>query len=105
MQDAHALGKALLADPHEIPRRPLKPGGGHPTFFMPDGRKPLPVTGIAPHRPVLNEVADGEAVEQLLVHGHVSNRGDARGMGGERDARQAGAKNPACLATRRIGSS
>jgi hypothetical protein len=93
-RNAHALGEPLLADPHEIPRRPLKPGGGHPAFLVPDGGKTLPIAGIAPHRPVLDEVADGEAIEELLVHEHVSDgtaaaTAAARGMSGEFDGRQA----------------
>ncbi len=69
MQDTHPLANPSWLTRDEIPRRPLKPGGGHPALFVPDGGKALPVTGIAPHRPVLEEVADGETIEELLVHG------------------------------------
>ena len=58
-------------------RRTLEPGRRHPAVFMPDGRKAVPVAGIAPEHPVLDDLADGALV--VAVH-----RSYSRWLGGWR---------------------
>jgi hypothetical protein len=68
MQDAHALVVALLADPDEVVGRALEPGRHHAPVVMPDGAEFLPLARVAPHRPVLDQLADGETVGRFAWH-------------------------------------
>ena len=51
-------------------RDALEPGRHHPPVLVPDGAESVPHARVAPQRPVLDQVADGEAV--LAVVSHVS---------------------------------
>ena len=68
MQDPHAALEPLPADLDELLRRPLEPGRHHATVVVPDGAKPLPVAGIAPDDPALDEVADRPPVVVDATH-------------------------------------
>ena len=62
VEDVHAALEALAADPDEVGRGTLEPGGHHETFVVPDGGEPLPIARVAPHDPVLDELANRGAV-------------------------------------------
>ena len=47
-----------LAHRDELVRRSLRPGRHHAAVVEPDGAEPLPVTGVAPDDPVLDELPD-----------------------------------------------
>src|SRR5215470_19607625 len=68
MQDPHPPREAFLAHPDEILGRPLEPGGHHPAVGVPDGPEPRPVTGVAPDRPVLDQVTYGQPVRYRVAH-------------------------------------
>src|SRR6478752_2312721 len=75
MQDADTLGPGLLADFDELVAGALRPGRHHAAVRMPDGAEALPVAGIAPDRPVLQQFTDQAIVFNLGVtsgHRHVS---------------------------------
>ena len=46
------------ADTDELVGRSLKPRRHHPPVVVPDGAEALPVAGVAPERPVLDQVPD-----------------------------------------------
>ena len=48
-------------------RRALEPGRHHEAVVVPDGGEALPVAGVAPQRPVLDQLAD-----QLAVVAHTT---------------------------------
>src|SRR5207344_1966142 len=58
VEDAHAVLEALAADADEVVARPLEPGRHHPAVVVPDRAEPLPVAGVAPDDPVLDEAPD-----------------------------------------------
>ena len=58
VQDARPALEALPADLDERLGRALEPGGGHPPVVVPDGPEALPVAGVAPQRPVLDDGPD-----------------------------------------------
>src|SRR5215472_8240464 len=62
MQDADAAFVTLLAHLDEFVRSALEPGRHHTSVVMPHGAEAVPHKGIAPHCPVLNQVADGTLV-------------------------------------------
>jgi hypothetical protein len=66
VQDPDAALEALPADADELGRRPLEPGRHHAAVLVPDGAEALPVAGVAPDGPVLDQLADA-----LPVVGHV----------------------------------
>jgi hypothetical protein len=68
VQDARPALEALPAHADELGGRPLEPRGHHPAVVMPDRREALPVAGVAPDRPVLDELADREAVSCHVCH-------------------------------------
>ena len=68
MQDADALGPALLAHVDEFIRSALGPGRHHAPVVEPDRAETVPMSGIAPDHPVFDQLADGQLVEQQLVH-------------------------------------
>src|SRR6478735_12015761 len=71
MQDADALCPGLLADLDEFVAGALRPGRHHAAVGMPDGTETLPVSGVAPDRPVLQQGSDQAVVFDLgLASGH-----------------------------------
>src|SRR5262249_55567348 len=60
---AGAAGKALLADPDELLESALKPGRHHDALGMPNRAEVVPPPGVAPHRPVVDEFGNDDAVE------------------------------------------
>jgi hypothetical protein len=58
VEDRHARLEAAAAGLDELARRALEPRGGHVATRVPDGREPVPVAGVPPHRPVLDHLAD-----------------------------------------------
>src|SRR6185295_2427135 len=62
VEDADPALPALAADADELVRLSLEPRRHHPAVVVPDGSKALPVAGVAPHDPVLDQVADRHAV-------------------------------------------
>ena len=67
VQDLHALLPPRLAPGDELVGRPLGPRRHHPPVVPPDRAEPLPVAGVAPDDPVLDQLADLQAVG--LAHG------------------------------------
>jgi hypothetical protein len=65
VQDVHATLESLAAYANEISRGSLEPGRHHEPVVVPDGGEALPVAGVAPDHPVLDQIAD-----QLPVVGH-----------------------------------
>src|SRR4029077_8986130 len=75
MQDAHALLVALLAHPDELVARALEPGRHHAPVLVPHLAEAVPLPRIAQHGPVLDQLADSEAIEQRGgVHVYSSRR-------------------------------
>jgi hypothetical protein len=70
MRGARAAGKALLAHLDEVLEAALEPGRHHDALGMPAGAEIVPAPGVAPHRPVVDDVADGETVEEGGRIGH-----------------------------------
>src|SRR5688572_33269885 len=68
MDDADAAFEAGFARLLKFLRRALEPGGGHPGIVVPDRGEALPVAGVAPEHPVIDDLDDREAVERGLVH-------------------------------------
>ena len=62
VQDADAAVPALLADTDEFLVGALPPGRHHAAVLVPDGAEAIPVSGVAPDRPVLDQFADLAAV-------------------------------------------
>src|ERR1700674_1757473 len=62
MQDADAAVIAFLAHLDEFVRGSVEPGRHHPPIAVPHGAEAIPHQCIAPHRPVLDQVADGALV-------------------------------------------
>ena len=61
--------EALAADLDERLGRALEPGRGHPAVVVPDGREALPVAGVAPQRPVLDDGPDrGRRTRRVGAH-------------------------------------
>ena len=60
--DAHAALVALQVGRDELLVGALEPGRPHPAFRVPDGAEAVPLQAVAPHRPVLDQLADGELV-------------------------------------------
>lgn len=58
MEDTDAFLPTFFADSNEIRCEALEPGRTHPTVLMPNRLEPIPIPGIAPHGPVLDEVAN-----------------------------------------------
>ena len=68
VQDAHTLVEAGAAHLDELLRRALEPGRHHAPVGVPDGAEPLPVAGIAPHHPVLDDLADRQPLQHFGMH-------------------------------------
>src|SRR5262245_15933186 len=66
--DNGALGIAFLRDLDEVLVAALKPGRPHLSFGMPDRREVVPLQAVAPHGPVLDQLADCELVLHVLFH-------------------------------------
>ena len=62
------LFEALAADADEFVGGALDPGRHHHPVVVPDGAEALPVAGVAPDRPVLDQLADQQPVLKLSVH-------------------------------------
>src|SRR5688500_16420999 len=62
MQDHYAAVERRAAHVDEFVGGALEPGGGHPPAFVPAGAKALPVAGVAPHRPVVDDLDDRQPV-------------------------------------------
>ena len=77
VEDPHAALEPLAADPDEVGRWPLEPGRHHPPVVVPDGREALPIAGVAPDRPILDQLAD-----QLTVIGQRCSSVGIRLVGG-----------------------
>src|SRR5687767_3291827 len=58
VQDAHALIESRLAHLDEFRRRALEPGGRHPAVVVPHRTEALPIAGVAPQRPVVDDFDD-----------------------------------------------
>ncbi len=67
MQDVYALVPAFSADADELRCGPLKPGRRHPSIVVPNGSKAVPIAGIPPHHPILDQIANGGAVYKTLI--------------------------------------
>ena len=63
MRRARAAGKPLLADLDELLDPALEPGCHHDPFGVPAGAEIGPPPDVAPHRPVVDQLGDGDAVE------------------------------------------
>src|SRR3954454_5040562 len=71
MQDADTLGPGLLADFDKLVAGALRPGRHHAAVRVPDRAKTLPVSGIAPDRPVLQQFPDQAVIFDLgVTSGH-----------------------------------
>src|SRR5262245_45798914 len=68
MQNPHAARVALLGDPDEFLERALEPGGPHLPVGVPDGAEAIHHQGIAPDRPVFNQLPDCARVICLGSH-------------------------------------
>ena len=68
MQDADTFVPAFDGDADEIFKRALKPGGHHHAVRVPHGLEALPITGIAPHGPTFDQVANAQLLGQCVVH-------------------------------------
>ena len=68
MQDADPALPARLVHGDEFVAGALGPGRHHHTVRVPDGAEALPVAGVAPDCPVLDQVAQGEPVQGFCVH-------------------------------------
>src|SRR2546421_10868969 len=68
MQDAHALLVTFLAYLDEFVARALKPGRHHLPVLVPNRAETVPHPRVAQHGPVLDKLANSEAVEQLISH-------------------------------------
>ena len=66
MIDAHAIGVALQVGVDELLVGALKPGRPHPAFRVPDRPEAVPLQAVAPHRPVLDQLADCELVVRVF---------------------------------------
>src|SRR6056300_1092095 len=69
MDDLEAVLPALFADCDEFVSSALGPGCLHNTIVVPYGPEARPVTGIAPHDPVLNQITDRQFVFAFGIHG------------------------------------
>src|SRR5665213_1346880 len=58
MQDPRAALEPFAAGADELVRGSLEPRRHHPAVVVPDGAEPLPIAGVAPDRPVLDQLAD-----------------------------------------------
>ena len=61
VQNPHAALERLAARGDELARRPLKPCRAHPAVVVPLGREAIPIAGVAPQHPVVDDGADGES--------------------------------------------
>src|SRR5262249_42611038 len=68
MQDVDALLEALAAHPNELVGAALEPRRHHAPVGMPDRAEPLPVAGVAPHRPAFDDVADRLTFQRVAAH-------------------------------------
>src|SRR4051812_39947984 len=68
MQDAYAARVTFLAHLDELVARALKPGRHHPPVIVPNVAEAVPHSRIAQHRPVFDQLADGEAVKKRVIH-------------------------------------
>src|SRR5262245_50797345 len=68
MQNVDAFVEAFPADVDESRRGSLEPGGRHPSIRMPDRREAVPVGGVPPENPVLDCLADRQAIGSNLIH-------------------------------------
>src|SRR6185437_13726635 len=68
MQDAHALGETLFAHFDEFIGCALSPGGHHAAIVMPKAAKLLPHQGIPPENPVVNHLANRQALDHFVIH-------------------------------------
>src|SRR5205823_12332597 len=66
MQNADAAVPAFTTDLYEACCRALEPGRHHPAIVVPYGAKALPIAGVAPQRPVLDDLADGEPIKDPI---------------------------------------
>ena len=81
------LRPAFLRDADELVGRPLEPGRHHHAVVVPDGAKALPVAGVAPHRPVLDQLADRDPIRSMVVHTAPSSRAIDVSAGSEAQVR------------------
>src|SRR5438046_2055908 len=68
MKDVDALVPAFAAHFDETLRRTLKPRRHHSAVLVPDIAEALPVARIAPHDPVLHDLANAQLVDEYRVH-------------------------------------
>jgi len=69
VQDAHAAREALAAHADELARGALEPRRHHAAVVVPHAGEALPVACVAPDDPVLDELADRDAVGGSIIHG------------------------------------
>ena len=62
VEDPHAARPALLVHLDELVGRALEPGGHHPPGQVPNGAEALPVPGVAPQHPILDQLANLESL-------------------------------------------
>ena len=67
VKNADAALEPGAADLDELLRGTLKPRRRHPAIVVPDGREALPVSGIAPQRPVLDHFSNRELVSSQVI--------------------------------------
>src|SRR5215831_20227334 len=72
---AGAARKTLLADPDELVDAALEPGRHHDAVGMPERAEIVPAADVAPHRPVVDQFADREAVADVGVARHSMGEG------------------------------
>src|SRR6266567_5923753 len=68
MQDADALVPTLATDFDKALGGSLNPGRHHASFGVPYAAKALPISCIAPHYPILNDLANPQPIDHFLIH-------------------------------------
>src|ERR1019366_9975027 len=67
VKDAHAPRPALLVGPDELFAGSLKPRRHHPAIAVPNATEPLPIPGIAPEYPILDQLAYQQTVRHFDI--------------------------------------
>src|SRR5262245_1451353 len=62
MENADAIFPSVPGDLDKLFGGSLEPSCHHPSFWMPDGAKPFPIAGVAPNRPILDQLSNGAAI-------------------------------------------
>jgi hypothetical protein len=67
VKNADAPFLSFFADPGVLGRGLLKPSRRHPSVLVPYCCKPFPVASLAPHKPLLDQVAGFNPAQKIRI--------------------------------------